>query len=983
MLEILAHLVILLKPSGVMANPVLRLKQLLTVWMIIFPLQRIFCADVPVDFSLNVVGGAHRIFRQGIDLPKLEVIAWSKDGAPHDLNLSFQIQDLFGRQAATLPSLIFHVPEDASKARAVVPLGLGVGYYTITAHCAEDPLGRDIDLGIVWPPYPGTRPNSFFASNVSPQLGDDLQLLETIGMKVQRTHFVPQVDIKSRKWPSESPPGAAVPMSFDPLDRQWQSMQDHGLWLLPIVGYSLVGSAVFDRTPLAEKLGMYGPPNDEERFIRTWEAVLRHYPEITTYEFWNEPWIFGWTWAATADDYRRFQKDWCSMALRVNPHYRLLAGSSTSFVRDIIEPHLDCWEGLLQGVTHHPYTQSVVEANLRGGDLFRSVDEIHLTARDLGLPYAYLTEGGTAYGRPQSSNDKEPFNNLENAEKLVQYYVAAELAGVYMGNAQWEIGYGPGWTRSNTAFAVMTHFLEDRVPLVDIWPQQELLWGGIFANRKFATPAIKALQRASELSARWSVEVPQSRGDDETKVAVLWGLTGPDAHHLDTNGQLVIQDAADLKAFDLAGQEIPPTNGELELPLSPAPVYITTERLSVLELAERIQFGVIRRITPINFYAFSLTESAVQKQQLTVRVQNQINRELAGTLVLQAPGIDEKLSARFEVPAGGLIEVEIPWPGVPVSPDNRYPITLTAHLDNDYPEFAGSFEPVSRNQLISVAAFQKKAIAITGNLSDWDGLTPVTVDSDWLRQPSDQTAALLNPTVKPGETNAGAEHVAARVFTAYDDDNVYIGAAVNQAHFHCTAGEPIVRTVGKSTVTLPYRKTVPNELNFPTEDGDDLLQFSFGFRDRVPGIGRQIEDPWAWKGAFYDTDYSFFAHTSTDGDKLIRIWGPDTGRRNGYQTEAVPGIGPVEGALVKITRDEANKLTLYEIAIPRRQLALFDPATGRCRFGFILYTSKEIAGGALPWSDVAGVFDYWQSSGSFPPTWKYHLACETFFGIEQ
>ncbi len=134
MLEILAHLVILLKPSGVMANPVLRLKQLLTVWMIIFPLQRIFCADVPVDFSLNVVGGAHRIFRQGIDLPKLEVIAWSKDGAPHDLNLSFQIQDLFGRQAATLPSLIFHVPEDASKARAVVPLGLGVGYYTITAH---------------------------------------------------------------------------------------------------------------------------------------------------------------------------------------------------------------------------------------------------------------------------------------------------------------------------------------------------------------------------------------------------------------------------------------------------------------------------------------------------------------------------------------------------------------------------------------------------------------------------------------------------------------------------------------------------------------------------------------------------------------------------------------------------------------------------------------------------------------------------------
>jgi hypothetical protein len=969
-----------------MENLFPQLKKFLAAWIMVFPLQHSFSADLPADFSLNLIGGAHRLFRQGLDQPEFEVSAWSKDGAPHDLHFSFQIKDLFGRPtSATLSALIFHVSADGSKARTVIPLSLGTGYYTIITDCSEGPssLRQDIDFGIVWPPYPDARPNSFFASNVPPQEGDDLRLLETIGMKVQRTHFVPQVAIKSTKWPSESPPGAAVPLLFGPLDQQWHAMRDHGLWVLPIVGYSLVGSAKFDRTPLAEQLGMYGPPNDEERFIRTWEAVLRHYPEITTYEFWNEPWIFGWTWAATAEDYRRFQKDWCSMALSVNPHYRLLAGSSTSFVRDIIEPHPDCWEGLLRGVTHHPYTQSILLANLRGGDLFRSVDEIRLTASDLGLPYAYLTEGGTAYRHSESPDDKEPFNNLANAEKLVQYYVAAALAGVYMGNAQWDIGYGPGWTKSNTAFAVMTHFLEDRVPLVDIWPRQELLWGGIFANRKFATSAIKALPRASELSARWNVEVPESRGDDETKVAVIWGLTGPDANYLDTAGELVIQDPTDLHAFDLAGQEIHATGAQLVLPLSPAPVYITAERLSVLELRDRIQLGVIRRVTPINCYAFSLAKPAAQKQSLIVRVQNQINRDLAGTLVLEAPAIDEASAGRFEVRAGALAEIEIPWPGVPVTPDNRYPITLTAHLDNDYPEVAGSFAPVSRKQVISVATFQKRTIPLTGNLSDWDGLVSVKLDSDWFTQPADQTAALLNPTVKPGGTHAGADHVTANVFTAYDDDNVYIGAAVNQADFHCAAGEPIVRTVGKSSVTLPYRQSVPNELDFPTENGDDLLQFSFGFRDRVPGIGRQMDDPWAWKGDFYDTDYSFVAHTSTEGDKLIRIWGPDTGRRNGYQTEPVPGIGPVEGTKVKITRDEANKLTLYEIAIPRRQLALFAPASGRCRFGFILHTSEKVCGGALPWSDVAGVFDYWQSNGSFPPTWKFHLACQSFFGVEQ
>jgi hypothetical protein len=145
----------------------------------------------------------------------------------------------------------------------------------------------------------------------------------------------------------------------------------------------------------------------------------------------------------------------------------------------------------------------------------------------------------------------------------------------------------------------------------------------------------------------------------------------------------------------------------------------------------------------------------------------------------------------------------------------------------------------------------------------------------------------------------------------------------------------------------------------------------------VPGIGRQMDDPWAWKGCFYDTDYSFVAHVSTEGDQLIRIWGPDGSRGDGYQTEAVPGIEPVPGGQVKITRDESQKLTIYEIGIPRRELALFDPQAGRCRFGFILYNCERAAGGSMNWSDAAGVFDHWRSSGSYPPTWLPRLPCQT------
>jgi hypothetical protein len=956
------------------------------LWLALFawPFQVTLCLDSGFNAELKLTGGAHRMFRQGVDQPVLEITAWSTDAMAHDVVPSLSVADIFNQPIPNaLPPVEFRLPVDGSRVQLKLPLSFGIGYYSIIVRLTSGAatLRQSMDLGIVWPPYPGVRPNSLFASNVAPREGEDLQFLETIGMKVQRTHFIPEVATTIKSWPRELPAGQAVPLNFDKLDREWGELKAHGLWILPIVGYSLAGAGVFDRTRLAEQLGMYGPPKDAGRFIRTWETVLRHYPELTTLEFWNEPWIYDWTWAATPADYRRLQEQWCSMALTVNSHYRLLAGNSTAFVRDNIEPDPECWEGLLLGVTNHPYTLSVPAASWRGGDVFRAIDEIHLTARDLGLPYSYLTEGGTAFSYQRSPDDPLSYDNTENAEKIVQYYVGTALAGVFMGNAQWEIGYGPDWTRSNTAFAVMTHFLEDRVPLVDLWPRQELLWGAIFANRKFATPLVQSLPRGSELRSRWDVEVPQSRGNDDEKVAILWALTGPDASHLDPDGQLVILDSADLHAFTMTGQEIPPFQGKLTLPLSSAPVYVTTERLSVLELRERIQLGVIRHLTPINIYACSLQKDASETQDLTVRVQNQINRYLDGTLVLKVPGTDAPSSARFAVQAGELANVRIPWPGLPKSPDNRYSINLSVHFDNDYAAMDESFTPVSKKQVISVARFAKRKVILTGNLRDWNSITPVTIDSDWLGKQADQTANLLNPNQKTAPSEAERLRILAEVYTAYDDDFVYIGAAVNQDHFHCSAGEP-VKTAQQATETLPYKRGEPDGLIFATECGD-VFQFSFGFRDRVPGIGRQIGDPWAWKGTFYDADYSFVAHASTGGDRLIRIWGPDTSRRNGYQTEAVPGIGPVTGGTVKITRDEADKLTLYEISIPRRQLALFDPGSGECRFGFVLHSSELTPPIALAWSDFAGVFDYWQTNGSFPPTWKDHLACQTFFGIEQ
>jgi len=627
-------------------------------------------------------------------------------------------------------------------------------------------------------------------------------------------------------------------------------------------------------------------------------------------------------------------------------------------------------------------TRSVAEANFRPGDNLRSIDDIVLTARQMGLGYAYLTEGGTEYQTPGSVGEKSPFNNLENASKIVQYYVTTALAGAYMGNAQWNIGYGPAWTQSNTAFAVMTHFLEDRVPLADIWPRQELLWGGIFGNPRFATDAVKTLPRTAELMTRWKVEIPPERASDATKIAVIWGLTGISNKQLDQHGELVISDASGLRAFDLTGREILPVHGQFILPFGEVPFYLTTESLSVIELRDRIAHAIIRRVTPVNLSALSLADCAERKQTLSVRIENQLNRPIQGRLTLRIRQSGEQTSAHFAIEAGSLEEVQIEWPGVPASAQNQYPISLTARLDDDPSQSPGSeFPSVGRDQTIAVAKFAKRTIELNGSLDDWQGMTPVFLDSRAFENGSDPSRSLLNPKLEPpsGENDA---QIVARVYTAYDDTNVYLAAVVHEDQFRCSAGQSVVKGQNATKITLPYKEGMRDGLGYITSCGN-VFQFSFGFRDRAPGIGRQMDDPWAWKGCFYDTDYSFVAHVSTEGDQLIRIWGPDGSREDGYQTEAVPGIDSVPGGKVRITRDESQKLTICEIAIPRRELALFDPVAGRCRFGFILYNCQQAAGGSMNWSDAAGVFDYWRSSGSYPPTWVQRLPCQTFFGIER
>ncbi|MCY3020710.1 MAG: hypothetical protein NTW87_16965 [Planctomycetota bacterium] len=978
----------------------------------LLPLLAVLVAVAAVSHAADTfeatleAGGTYRLYTLAAGPVTLRTKARSTNGQAHSVEVRLRADDIFGKPVAWQPKLKLELPADGKEVEGEAALDAGVGYYSISAEfsAGDAVLKRWTDVGVVPPYHPGLRPDSFFSSNTSGlRLGQELKLLQMIGMKVQRAHFQPHL---AGKLPAEAT-GAALPLNFPEQDKRWAEAKAGDTWVLPIAGYAFPGA----KSKLADETGMHGPPRDFAEFVATWEQILKHYPDVTVLEFWNEPWIFGWTWAADAAEYRKLQKMWCEMALKLNPNYRIIAGNSSMFAEDHIEHDPACWKGLLQGTTHHPYSYSTGQPTHRAGDNCRSIDHGMQVTKRMGLRYYYLTEGGTEYETPPTpertalqkrqtelqaemkkvpkaeqksdafvsaqkeaariaaalANGPHPKNNNANACKIVQYFVRTALVGAFQGNAQWEIGYGPEWTKSNVAFAAMTHFLEDRPIAADIWPEHELIWGAIFATPRYTTEAVRALPRASELMASAAYRGPPERMYDSTKVAVIWNNTGVSNDKVDTGGTLTIENAAGLKAYDITGREIPAADGALTLPFNEHPVYITSETLDVIQLRERIREAHIENVTPLNLYALSLMKPANEAQTLGVRIENQINCKVQGTLKLLAAG--KGTQASFTIPAAKLVEVPIAWPGCELSPQNQYPVTLAVVSD------AGS---VTREQTIAVARFIKRTIKVDGSLDDWKGAVPVMIDSQGASNAVDPTQYLLNPNLKRPEA-ADGKRVTAWVYTAYDNDNVYLAAAVNEDKLECKAGQKVRR--GKAE--LPYKVGDPEGLDHIRYCGD-VFMFSFGFRDRVPGWGRQMDDPYAWKGHFCDTDYHYAAHVSADGDKLVRQWGADTPRRTAYQTEKEAYVGPVAGAQIVIKRDETAKLTVYEIAIPRRELALFDPGKERLRFGFMIANS-EGAGpqGALQWSDAAGVFDHWRAAGSFSPSWMQVLPCQTFFGVEK
>jgi len=867
-----------------------------------------------------------------------------------DVQFSVEVRDYWGKPVHVSPPKPLTLEPGATLDLKEEFIPKGLGAYDVSAKVVGAEQAEGTMTAIVVPdPRPGLRPESFFASNAG--AGGHADFHQRIGLRVYRRHFADMWTGLAPDSRKPRQPADLIKFDFKETDQIVAEAEQHGLCVLGIVGYA---NPDWARSPEAQRLGMYGPPRDLDEFIRATVPVVERYRQIRYWEFWNEPWIYGWTWAASSAEYRRIQRGWAEAARRARPDMQLIVGHSASFFVDNICPDPACFRGLVIAVSNHPYKEGE-RLNLRRGSQVRYTDYGIQEARRQGINLHFITENGTEAGWGTGVRD-HPLN----AVKIVILHAMLALAGEYQMNIQEGIGWGLDQMRGSAAYAVMTHFLEDRAPVADLWPAHPLIWGALFANPQFADPA---LPRANELNARWKVP---GREGDTTKVAVLWANTGPDEDHLDKEATLTLYPAGDLAAYDLMGN---PTGrrrrSSLTVPFSEYPVYLTSDKLTVRQMAELIRDARIEGATPVNLSAYSLTRPVEQKPDLVVRDQNQMSKPLRCRLRLALPEGWETVERRQDVALKPAELADVTFHLAKAQPNeaNLYPIIIEADTN------AGR---ASRTQVVQVAYAPSRTITVDGKLDDWDGIVPVTVDSDWFGTSENWTQLVLNPNLPRPKEVAEKARVVARAYTAWDKDHFYAAFAVLEPSLKQDAGKPYRGT--------QYTTAEPGGITFPFYSGD-AIQIAFGIRERAADDYRKPDDPWYWKGCFRDTDYQYIAYPSLKGPKLIRLHKPGIPYRVGFQTETQPGQGPVEGARIAI--NHIGLTTFYEMSIPRAELSLLSPETqSTIRFGFVLSNDEGVgAAGRLQWSQAAGVFDFWFNNGSYQPTWESFWAAQTRWGL--
>jgi len=410
----------------------------------------------------------------------------------------------------------------------------------------------------------------------------------------------------------------------------------------------------------------------------------------------------------------------------------------------------------------------------------------------------------------------------------------------------------------------------------------------------------------------------------ERRVAVVWSWVGTDPSAPD-HGLLVLDDGLGLEALDVVGQPVGIWKGrQLIVPFGEAPVYLVSGELKADQVRERLRKARFMGLAPATVHIESIVRGDIPgKANVTLWVQSHRPHKQEGVAGLLLPeGWQARQSKQqFPLEAGQAREVTFECDVTEEAGRRPYEIEAVTSLDDQY---------VRSKQVVWPAQAAERTIEVGYGLSDWEGIDPVV-----LEDPSGD--------------------VWAEVRTAWDKEFFYFAAAVRRKRSTYRAGEHAF-------------------------DGD-AIQLAWGLARRADDdFGHPARDAALPEGAFRDTDHLMAIAFGPQGAQVVRLRGPRAVLRTHVPGNQDAWYGPVDGALADIARDQAIGYTLYEAAIPMKELGPLKGERGRVfRFGFRIGNGDHRP---LEWSRAAGVPDFLASPCSFlPASLNDGLPCQTWWAM--
>ncbi|MEM6315120.1 MAG: hypothetical protein AAF743_13590, partial [Planctomycetota bacterium] len=344
-------------------------------------------------------------------------------------------------------------------------------------------------------------------------------------------------------------------------------------------------------------------------------------------------------------------------------------------------------------------------------------------------------------------------------------------------------------------------------------------------------------------------------------------------------------------------------------------------------LLDALRAGKVRGLEPLEIIAHDpLAPVDSGDAVLRLRLTNQTNEPVAGKLAVTFGDLTVDAPAELSFEPREQKFVDVPVAGTPTA-DNRYPLAVRFESD--------TLGTAAHHETMSVNVIARRSIDVEGNLSDWAGVLPQTIDAVGDIGPSFEEAMYL--PFAGFESGVGSGFATA--YLAADDEHFYFAARVaddspsdgeprfaerdQDADFYPAVshevkknGERVEHVWPEGVRRFSYRRTP----RLPGDKGADNVLIAFNVippdeKDWLTHLPGQMPKFVTYK----TTDYQYALHAVAEqfggGTEVWRLEAPGMPRKHFYPRQPEhPLEGAVDDAELAVLHDGNTRIV--ELALP-------------------------------------------------------------------